>query len=187
MRAATRRLLAEAAVRYPCIVVSGRAQPDAKRWLRGDKAAAGRRQPWHRALAGDASREGGSQALGAAPQSSASPPSRESRIENKTFSVAVHYRRSREKKRARAAILAAAAALGPVRVIGGKQVVNILPEKAPHKGIALRAGARSPPLRHRDLRGRRRDGRGRLRPRPAGPAPDRPRWTRSGRPRRRIA
>jgi trehalose-phosphatase len=59
------------------------------------------------------------------------------RIENKTFSVAVHYRRSREKKKARAAILEAAAALGPIRVIGGKQVVNILPEGAPHKGIAL--------------------------------------------------
>jgi trehalose 6-phosphate phosphatase len=59
------------------------------------------------------------------------------RIEDKTFSVALHYRRSRAKKKARAAILEAAAALGPDRVIGGKQVVNILPEGAPHKGIAL--------------------------------------------------
>jgi trehalose 6-phosphate phosphatase len=58
-------------------------------------------------------------------------------VENKTFSVAVHYRRSREKKRARAAILEAAESLGPVRLIGGKQVVNILPRDAPHKGIAL--------------------------------------------------
>jgi trehalose-6-phosphatase len=47
--------------------------------------------------------------------------------QNKTFSIAVHYRRSREKKKARAAILAAAAKLGPIRVIGGKQVVNLLP------------------------------------------------------------
>jgi trehalose 6-phosphate phosphatase len=59
------------------------------------------------------------------------------RIENKTFSIAVHYRRSREKKKALAAILEAAGALGSVRVIGGKQVVNILPDGAPHKGIAL--------------------------------------------------
>ena len=64
-------------------------------------------------------------------------PFRGVRIENKTFSIAIHYRRSREKKKARAAILEAAAALGPIRVIGGKQVVNILPEGAPHKGIAL--------------------------------------------------
>jgi trehalose 6-phosphate phosphatase len=58
-------------------------------------------------------------------------------IEDKIFSLAVHYRQSREKKKARAAILRAAAALGEVRIIGGKQVVNILPDGAPHKGIAL--------------------------------------------------
>jgi trehalose 6-phosphate phosphatase len=64
-------------------------------------------------------------------------------IENKLFSIAVHYRRAREKKKARAAILRAAASLGEVRVIGGKQVINILPPDAPHKGIALeRARAR---------------------------------------------
>ena len=59
------------------------------------------------------------------------------RIEDKGFSIAVHYRQSREKKNALAAILEAAARLGNVRVIGGKQVVNILPDGAPHKGIAL--------------------------------------------------
>jgi trehalose 6-phosphate phosphatase len=58
-------------------------------------------------------------------------------IEDKTFSVAVHYRNSREKKRARAAILEAAADLGRMRLFGGKQVINILPEGAPHKGLAL--------------------------------------------------
>ncbi|HEY6552540.1 MAG TPA: trehalose-phosphatase, partial [Vicinamibacteria bacterium] len=59
------------------------------------------------------------------------------RIENKTYSVAVHYRQSRQKKKARTAIREAAATLGPIRLIGGKQVVNILPPGAPHKGIAL--------------------------------------------------
>jgi trehalose 6-phosphate phosphatase len=59
------------------------------------------------------------------------------RVENKGFSVSVHYRQSREKKKARAAILEAASALGPMRVIGGKLVVNLLPEGAPHKGMAL--------------------------------------------------
>ena len=59
------------------------------------------------------------------------------KIEDKLFSVAVHYRQSREKRRARAAILDAAASLGAVRVVRGKQVVNILPEGAPHKGMAL--------------------------------------------------
>jgi trehalose 6-phosphate phosphatase len=59
------------------------------------------------------------------------------RIENKAFSISVHYRRSREKKKAVAAILDAAAKLGHVRVIGGKQVVNILPDGVPHKGMAV--------------------------------------------------
>jgi trehalose 6-phosphate phosphatase len=58
-------------------------------------------------------------------------------IEDKTYSIAVHYRHSREKKKARAAILEAAAHLGPSRLIGGKLVINILPEGAPHKGMAL--------------------------------------------------
>ena len=58
-------------------------------------------------------------------------------IEDKVFSVAVHYRQSRQKKLARSAILEAASTLGDVRLIGGKQVVNILPDGAPHKGIAL--------------------------------------------------
>jgi trehalose 6-phosphate phosphatase len=58
-------------------------------------------------------------------------------VEDKTFSVAVHYRKSRAKREARAAILRAATSLPDARVIGGKQVVNVLPRDAPHKGIAL--------------------------------------------------
>jgi trehalose-6-phosphatase len=41
------------------------------------------------------------------------------------------------KKLARAAILEAAASLGDVRIVGGKQVVNLLPKGAPDKGKAL--------------------------------------------------
>jgi trehalose 6-phosphate phosphatase len=59
------------------------------------------------------------------------------KIEDKVFSLAIHYRRSRAKKVALNAILDAAGALGKVRLIGGKQVVNILPDGAPHKGTAL--------------------------------------------------
>jgi trehalose 6-phosphate phosphatase len=136
MRASTRRLLAEVARRYPCIVVSGRAQSDARRWLQGIRLEQvvgnhgieprqatqrfqGRVRRWLPLLEERLALYRGV------------------RIEDKTFSVAVHYRRSREKKKALAAILAATAELGPVRIIGGKQVVNVLPEGAPHKGIAL--------------------------------------------------
>jgi trehalose 6-phosphate phosphatase len=144
MRDSTRRLLIEVAARYPCIVVSGRAQRDVSHWLRGVPLVQviGNHgvEPWQ-----------------------ATPPlvSEVKRwtpllvrdlagvkgvwIEDKTFSIAIHYRQSREKKKARAAILEAAADLGPARLIGGKQVINILPEGAPHKGIAL--------LRERDRLG----------------------------------
>ena len=46
------------------------------------------------------------------------------------FDYDVHYRHSREKKKAYAAILEAAAGLGRVRLIGGKLVINILPQGA---------------------------------------------------------
>jgi trehalose 6-phosphate phosphatase len=59
-------------------------------------------------------------------------------IEDKRFSVAIHYRRSRRKRDARAAIREAVAGLSiPMRSIPGKLVVNVIPERAPHKGDAL--------------------------------------------------
>jgi len=136
MRATTRRLLGEVAALYPCIVVSGRAQADVRRSLHGVhlQQVVGNHgiEPWQatRPLMEEVKRW-------VPVLSRRLSPFKGVRIENKTFSVAVHYRRSREKKKARAAILEAAAALGPIRVMGGKQVVNILPAGAPHKGIAL--------------------------------------------------
>ena len=58
-------------------------------------------------------------------------------IEDKRFSVAIHYRHEPRKQAARAAIAAAVRELGAARLVGGKQVVNILPGEAPHKGLAL--------------------------------------------------
>jgi MarR family transcriptional regulator, organic hydroperoxide resistance regulator len=58
-------------------------------------------------------------------------------VEDKGLSLAVHYRRARGKAKARARILAAARGLGAVRLLGGKDVVNVLPAGAPHKGTAL--------------------------------------------------
>jgi trehalose 6-phosphate phosphatase len=136
MRATTRRLLTEVATRYPCIVVSGRARSDTRRWLHGIRLrqVVGNHgiEPWRatRPLMNEVERWGPLLTRRLAELKGVS-------IENKTFSVAVHYRRSREKKKALAAILEAAAALGSVRLIGGKQVVNILPRDAPHKGMAL--------------------------------------------------
>jgi trehalose 6-phosphate phosphatase len=61
-------------------------------------------------------------------------------IEDKRYSLAIHYRRSRSKRLARAAIAEAVAVL-PVRVrlVPGWLVANIVPERAPNKGDALLA------------------------------------------------
>lgn len=59
-------------------------------------------------------------------------------IENKTYTLAVHYRNCRSKRQAKHDIIEMAQALAPApRVIFGKSVVNLVPAGAPHKGIAL--------------------------------------------------
>jgi trehalose 6-phosphate phosphatase len=59
-------------------------------------------------------------------------------IEEKSYSLALHYRRCRNKRDARLQILDALTALRPSpRIILGKAVVNLVPTGAPHKGVAL--------------------------------------------------
>ncbi len=59
-------------------------------------------------------------------------------VENKTYSIAVHYRLSRNKKIERARIMEIVATLNPVpKIIFGKCVVNLIPSSGPHKGMAL--------------------------------------------------
>lgn len=59
-------------------------------------------------------------------------------IEDKVYSIAVHYRKSRKKRIAKSMILESLTELTPsARVIMGKCVVNVVPAGAPHKGIAL--------------------------------------------------
>jgi trehalose 6-phosphate phosphatase len=65
------------------------------------------------------------------------PPRWEWSLEDKVYSLAVHYRRSRNKKRVKALVEELASTLDQVRVIGGIEVVNIVPADAPHKGMAL--------------------------------------------------
>jgi trehalose 6-phosphate phosphatase len=61
-------------------------------------------------------------------------------LEDKRYSLALHYRRSRHRRAARAAVLAALAGLvTPMRVVPGKLVLNVVPASAPNKGDALLA------------------------------------------------
>ncbi|MBF0298277.1 MAG: trehalose-phosphatase [Oligoflexia bacterium] len=59
-------------------------------------------------------------------------------IENKKYSIAIHYRKSRQKKIAKKWIQDVLAELSfSPKIVWGKSVVNIIPMGAPHKGVAL--------------------------------------------------
>jgi trehalose 6-phosphate phosphatase len=71
------------------------------------------------------------------------------RIENKVYSISVHYRLARDRAKAERQVAALFARLAPdARVIAGKCVFNLLPQEAADKGVALErlmhaSGARS--------------------------------------------
>jgi trehalose 6-phosphate phosphatase len=136
MRHTTRRLLDELVKLYPCMVISGRAQRDVMQRLHGigvHKIIGNHgAEPWHGTSRPVNNSDHWNRLL-----SKRLSGLRGVKIEDKGFSIAIHYRQSREKKVARSAILEAVSSLGEVRLIGGNQVVNILPLDAPHKGIAL--------------------------------------------------
>jgi trehalose 6-phosphate phosphatase len=136
MRERTRDLLEDVARAYPCVVISGRSQEDVLKRVRGagvfEVIGNHGLEPWRRTEAFAAQVQAWVPALG---QQLAGIEG--VLIENKSFSIAVHYRRASSRTRARAAILSVAAQLDGVRVVGGKCVVNLIPRGAPHKGVAL--------------------------------------------------
>ena len=139
MRPRTRTLLRKLALRYPCAVISGRARDDVARrldgtgieWVVGNHGAEWGWAPLDDASVEELVREWDAR-LGRELAALDGVV-----IENKRFSLAIHFRRSREKKRAVAAIAAAVSSLSEARVRLGKKVVNVVPRGAPHKGIAL--------------------------------------------------
>ena len=59
-------------------------------------------------------------------------------VENKTYSLSVHYRLARDHEKAERDLPALFATLSPSpRIVGGKCVFNLLPRSAPSKGMAL--------------------------------------------------
>lgn len=137
MRSTTRHLLAEAARLYPCAVVSGRPEEDVLRLLDGVTV-------WYvignRALQPpqDAERW---RAQVASWVSALSPSLAQIAgviVEDKSVSLALHYRKAADRERAHAAILDAAKSLqGGPRIIDGNNVVNLLPADGPNKGTAI--------------------------------------------------
>jgi trehalose 6-phosphate phosphatase len=137
MRVRTRNLLRRVCDLYPCAVISGRSRADVMSRLEG--------LPVRYVIGNHGLEPGGHlstferlviEARPALEEALASQPGVD--IEDKRFSLAVHYRRSRRKRDAREAIYRAVQALPrAMRTIPGKLVVNVLPERAPHKGDAL--------------------------------------------------
>lgn len=136
LRANTRLLLQELSRLYPCVVISGRSRADTLRKTRSIALVE---------VFGNHGLEPGNVTRYAKQVAVILPQLRRQLrsivgidIENKRLSVSVHYRRVHDKRIALAAIRAAIAGLAvPLRVIPGKQVVNLLPKGAPGKGQAL--------------------------------------------------
>jgi trehalose 6-phosphate phosphatase len=137
LRASTRRALAAVAARYPTVVISGRARADVLARLETVPL---------RAVIGNHGLEPSPDAQKYRdavktwlPRLRAALDGREGvEIENKLYSLSIHYRHAKQRGAALDAILEAVAALnGEARVIAGKLVVNLLPTGAPDKGSAL--------------------------------------------------
>lgn len=59
-------------------------------------------------------------------------------VEDKNYSLALHYRKSRNKKFSRMELFSKIENLNPLpRIILGKSIINLVPSGSPHKGVAL--------------------------------------------------
>ncbi|MBI5498327.1 MAG: trehalose-phosphatase [Deltaproteobacteria bacterium] len=139
MRVRTRDLLAGLCARYPCAVISGRSEADVEARLNG--VGVPHIIGNHGMEPGDSLARFEAEVAAIRPllmRALAHEPGID--IEDKRFSLALHYRKSRRRMQAQACIRAAVTGLPhPVRAIPGKWVVNLVPANAPNKGDALRA------------------------------------------------
>ena len=137
-------LLAVLSVRTPVAIITGRAVRDARRMLWfapryvvGNHGAEG--------VPGDESAAAGYAALCRRWCAEVEASDIRERvpgtlIEDKQYSLALHYRLARDADAARATLLEVAARLSPPpRIVPGKRVLNLVPAAARHKGEALRA------------------------------------------------
>jgi trehalose 6-phosphate phosphatase len=141
MREKTRQLLTEAARLYPCVIISGRALDDLSERLRDIPV-------WYLF---------GNHGLEPPPPGGAShtPATEWARllgrllpddpgilIEDKRYSLTIHYRNARDKRRAVEAIDRVVADLPDARALGGAEAVSLLPRGGGNKGVALQQACR---------------------------------------------
>jgi trehalose 6-phosphate phosphatase len=132
----TAGLFSEVVKRYPVVVISGRARDDVRERLGGipvlevvgnhglEGLVAPERSDvlrgWSEALRARLARVQGVD------------------VEDKKFTLAVHYRAAEDPTEAEAQIRRAVAELGTeAELVGGKRVLNVVPRGAPNKGTAL--------------------------------------------------
>jgi trehalose 6-phosphate phosphatase len=136
MRVRTRNLLAQVARRYPCVIISGRALADLAPRI-------GRIPVWH--LSGNHGVEPWEPRPAFAARVRCWVKELSLRldghpgiaIENKRFSLTVHYRRAPRRREALETILNAVGTLPDARTIAGELAVSVLPREALGKGMAL--------------------------------------------------
>jgi trehalose 6-phosphate phosphatase len=141
MRTETRRLLRLVARRYPCIVISGRALDDVTERLNeiplwyvfGNFG----HEPPHKETVAPARVRRWVQRL-----RERLPTDQGLVIEDKTYSVTVHYRHAPDQSSARRAIDEAVNELTDARALGSPYAVSILPHRGPDKGAALQRARR---------------------------------------------
>jgi trehalose 6-phosphate phosphatase len=139
MSASTRAWLEKACRLYPCAVISGRGSREISRLL-GDIPI--RHIHGNHGMEPGHGLDGFKQIVSGARRrleiALSGQPGIE--IEDKTYSLSIHYRRSRQRTQARLGIERAIEQLSvAVRTIPGKCVVNLLPKQAKTKGDALLA------------------------------------------------
>jgi trehalose 6-phosphate phosphatase len=141
MRTATRRLLTSVARRYPCVVISGRRRRDLLKRLRRIPVfhSSGNHglEPWGRSLQYRDQVRRWVELLERrlAPHDGVV-------VENKAYSLTVHFRRARHRREAVAAIARAVESLRGARSLGGKDAISLVPRGAPTKGVALERARR---------------------------------------------
>jgi trehalose 6-phosphate phosphatase len=136
MRPSTQALFARLCRRFPCAVISGRGRDELSARLHGLNVAY---------LVGNHGIETGHAeeapdpviARAAAALADVVHEVPGVQIEHKGYSLSIHYRGAPEAARARADIIGVIAGLEGVRVVAGKEVVNLVPAQAPDKGDAL--------------------------------------------------
>ncbi len=145
MRPSTRALLARVGTLYPVAIISGRARRDVATKVQGTGAKhvignhGNEPAPNLAELARVVAEAREVLVRELTPESGVS-------VEDKLYSLSLHYRHAPDSRVARKAIARALAHLPvPMRVIGGKRVVNLVPEGARHKGDVVRELCASEP------------------------------------------